>query len=80
MNDELESQNRIVDCRGLLCPMPILQVRLALNRMQTGEVLEILADDPTFTKDFAQFCQLAEIEWTNTEAAENYTRYWIRVN
>jgi len=58
--------------------MPILQVRLELNRMQTGEMLEILADDPTFTKDFAQFCQLAQVEWINTETAENYTRYWIR--
>lgn len=76
---DTEIKKKVVDCRGLACPLPILHVRLALNTMQAGEVLEILADDPTFAKDFAQFCHLAQVDWIQTDAAEHHTRYWIRV-
>ena len=76
---DTEIKKKIVDCRGLACPLPILHVRLALNTMQAGEVLEILADDPTFAKDFAQFCHLAQVDWIATESCETFTRYQIRV-
>lgn len=29
--------------------------------MRSGEILDILADDPTFDKDFDKFCHLASI-------------------
>lgn len=46
--------------------MPILQVRLALNALGPGDTVEILADDPTFQKDFMQFCQLASVSLIET--------------
>ncbi len=53
--------HRDLDCRGLLCPLPILQTRLALNTLTPGDTLQILVDDPGFLKDFPQFCQLAQL-------------------
>lgn len=50
-----------LDCRGLVCPMPIIQVRLKTNLMKKGDKLVILADDPTFEQEFARFCRLADI-------------------
>lgn len=58
---DIEIKSKSVDCRGLACPLPILHVRLALNTMCSGEILDILADDPTFDKDFDKFCHLASI-------------------
>lgn len=52
----------IIDCRGMMCPMPILQVRLALNRLKLGDEIEIYADDPSFSEEFSRFCYLADLE------------------
>lgn len=51
----------LCDCRGLVCPMPIIEVRLKLNTMQKDEYLVILADDETFDSEFHRFCPLADI-------------------
>jgi TusA-related sulfurtransferase len=52
----------LVDCRGLECPLPIIQVRLALNKSKKGDVLMVYADDETFDSEFSRFCQLADIK------------------
>jgi TusA-related sulfurtransferase len=49
--------NRTIDCTGFFCPMPIAKAKIALDAMATGEVLEIVADDPGFEKDLPAWCQ-----------------------
>lgn len=80
MYDTEIKNSRLVDCRGLQCPLPILQTRLALNQCQSGDQLTILADDPTFEKDFLQFCQLASITCLLRTHHETYTQYDCRVD
>ncbi len=40
-----------LDCIGLFCPLPVLKVRQALDRLPKGKILEVLADDPASEKD-----------------------------
>jgi tRNA 2-thiouridine synthesizing protein A len=35
-----------LDCSGLSCPMPILKTKKAVDAMQTGQVLKMIATDP----------------------------------
>lgn len=44
-----------LDARGLNCPLPILRAKKALNGLQGGEVLKIIATDPGSVKDFEAF-------------------------
>lgn len=44
-----------VDARGLNCPLPILKAKKALNDMQSGQVLRIVATDPGSERDFEAF-------------------------
>jgi tRNA 2-thiouridine synthesizing protein A len=44
-----------LDARGLNCPLPILRAKKALNEMQPGQVLKIVATDPGSVKDFQAF-------------------------
>lgn len=46
-----------LDARGLNCPLPILRARKALNEMQAGQVLRIIATDPGSVKDFEAFAK-----------------------
>ncbi|HYQ70934.1 MAG TPA: sulfurtransferase TusA family protein, partial [Gammaproteobacteria bacterium] len=45
-----------LDARGLNCPLPILKTRKAINRLASGQVLEVIASDPGSLKDMASFC------------------------
>jgi tRNA 2-thiouridine synthesizing protein A len=47
--------DREVDARGLNCPLPILRTKKALNDMQSGQVVRILATDPASVRDFEAF-------------------------
>lgn len=49
--------NRVLDTRGLNCPMPILKAKKALNEMGAAEVLRVLATDPGAARDFEYFCK-----------------------
>lgn len=46
-----------LDARGLKCPLPILKARKALNAMQPGQTLAVLATDPGSVRDFQAFCR-----------------------
>jgi TusA-related sulfurtransferase len=34
-----------IDCVGLYCPMPIVNTAKKIRDMQSGQVLEVIADD-----------------------------------
>lgn len=67
----------ILDCRGLVCPMPIIQVRLKTNLMSKGDKLVVLADDETFDSEFARFCQLADIRLIEKRYHGDFHEYFI---
>ena len=54
-NDKI---NRIkIDCSGMQCPGPIMEVFKTVNNMQEGELLEVSASDPGFAKDIVSWCK-----------------------
>jgi tRNA 2-thiouridine synthesizing protein A len=44
-----------LDACGLNCPLPILRAKKALNALNVGQVLHIIATDPGSVKDFEAF-------------------------
>jgi tRNA 2-thiouridine synthesizing protein A len=53
----MEHHDKMLDARGLNCPLPILRTKKALNELATGQVLKILATDPGSVKDFQAFAK-----------------------
>ena len=48
---------RTLDCRGLICPLPVLRARKALMALAPGAVLEVWTSDPGALRDMPAFCQ-----------------------
>jgi tRNA 2-thiouridine synthesizing protein A len=46
----------IVDCEGLLCPLPVLRARKRLMAMASGTVLCVRATDMIAAVDLPHFC------------------------
>ena len=49
--------DRMLDVQGLNCPLPILRTKKALSEMASGQVLRVLATDPSAVKDFQAFAK-----------------------
>ena len=45
-----------LDARGLKCPQPTLKVAAIAIRIPKGDVLEVIADCPTFETDLRDWC------------------------
>ncbi|MEO1613104.1 MAG: sulfurtransferase TusA family protein [Pseudomonadota bacterium] len=68
-----------LDARGLLCPLPVLKARKRLQALASGEVLEMLADDPAAVVDVPHFCAEQGHELIGQDPAEGgATLYRIR--
>ena len=46
-----------LDCCGMQCPGPIMEVFQSVKSMNDGEILEVTASDPGFAKDVASWCR-----------------------
>lgn len=53
-----ENVNKVrLDCCGMQCPGPIMEVFKSVKSMNDGEILEVTASDPGFAKDVASWCR-----------------------
>lgn len=78
-----ESTNQIkfaqaLDARGLNCPLPILKAKLALNKMQAGEILYVEATDPHSIIDFEAYCARTGHEIIQTNNNDGEIEFYIR--
>ena len=46
----------ILDVKGLLCPLPVLKAKVALNRLPPGAKLRVYSTDPHSVVDFKAYC------------------------
>ncbi len=62
---------RILDCRGLLCPAPIIELGRALPGLAVGEPLGVAATDPAARHDVPAWCRMRAQEYVGEEIAED---------
>jgi TusA-related sulfurtransferase len=43
--------DKTLDCMGLFCPEPVYRTRIELDKIEIGEILEVIADDPAAEAD-----------------------------
>jgi len=46
-----------LDARGLNCPLPILRAKKSINSLTDGQVIKILATDPSAVNNLTSFCK-----------------------
>jgi tRNA 2-thiouridine synthesizing protein A len=54
MNDvEVIKEDVLLDCSGLLCPMPIVKTTKAMKELEPGQILKMIATDAGSPPDIA---------------------------
>ncbi len=44
-----------LDCTGLFCLEPVFRTKIAIEKMQAGQILTITADDPAAEEDISRW-------------------------
>ena len=47
--------DKVLDAKGLNCPLPILKAKKALKELTAGQTLQVLSTDPGSVADFEAF-------------------------
>jgi tRNA 2-thiouridine synthesizing protein A len=67
-----------LDTRGLNCPLPILKAKKALADMRSGDVLKVVATDPSSVRDFQAFARQTGNELVEQESANDEFVHYLR--
>ncbi len=70
--------DRTVDCIGLYCPMPIVRAAQAIKEMETGQVLEVLADDMGIRSDMPAWAEKTGNEFLGIEEDGGEMKVYVR--
>jgi tRNA 2-thiouridine synthesizing protein A len=70
--------DKLVDARGLNCPMPILRAKKALGEVAVGATIEVLATDPGAPLDFEAFTRETGDALLTSEGQNGVFRFVIR--
>lgn len=73
-----DQYDRKLDALGLRCPEPVMMVRLNVRKMEDGQVLLVLADDPSTTRDIPKFCTFMDHQLIGSDTEHLPYKYLIK--
>ena len=67
-----------LDATGLFCPEPVMLLHNKMRDMASGEVLQVLATDPSTERDIPKFCGFLGHELLEVSELDGCYRYLLR--
>lgn len=69
---------KVLDAKGLACPMPIVKTKKAMNELESGQVLEIHTTDKGAKNDLTAWAKSGGHEVLNFEEGNGVLKFWIK--
>lgn len=70
--------DKVLDAKGLACPMPIVKTRKEMKELESGQILEILATDKGAKADMTAWAKSGGHELLDTQEEEGVLKFWIK--
>ncbi len=67
-----------LDACGLFCPEPVMLLHNRIRDMASGEVVEVVATDPSTTRDIPKFCLFLGHELLDKRQQDDRYHYLIK--
>ena len=68
-----------LDCRGMLCPMPVIELGRRLAEVPIGGTVAVLATDVAARADVPAWCRMRGQEYVGEDTTDDGTpRYVVR--
>ncbi len=66
-----------LDTSGLLCPEPVMMLHGKVKELAKGDVLKVIATDPSTMRDIPKFCQFLSYPLVHQEQQGDIYLYFI---
>jgi TusA-related sulfurtransferase len=70
--------DKVLDCKGLNCPMPIVKTKKAIEQMESGQILRVEATDKGSKSDIAAFAQRTGHELLETREENGVFIFYLK--
>ncbi|CDO02660.1 sulfur transfer protein SirA [Oceanobacillus picturae] len=70
--------NKVLDAKGLACPMPIVKTKKTMEELNSGEVLEVHATDKGAKSDLTAWAKSGGHELLKDTEEDNVLKFWIK--
>ncbi len=69
---------KVLDAKGLACPMPIVRTKKAMNELESGQILEVHATDKGAKSDLAAWAKSGGHELLKDTEENDVLKFWIK--
>lgn len=77
MSDEIKIA-KILDLKGLACPMPVVKISKGIKEVAVGEIIEAHTTDPGSLTDFPAWAKTSGNEIVKTEQQDKLIKFLIK--
>lgn len=70
--------DKVLDAKGLACPMPIVKTKKAINELEAGQVLEIHTTDKGAKMDLTAWAKSGGHEMLDHQEENDVLKFWIK--
>lgn len=69
---------KVLDAKGLACPMPIVRTKKAINELEPGDILEVHATDKGAKSDLTAWAKSGGHELMQDSEEGEVLKFWIK--
>jgi tRNA 2-thiouridine synthesizing protein A len=77
MSEEIKVE-KVMDLKGLPCPMPVVKVSKGIKEVEVGQVIEAVTTDPGALADFPAWAKTSGNEIVKTEQNDGFIKFYIK--
>ncbi|MGM8213882.1 sulfurtransferase TusA family protein [Virgibacillus sp. W0430] len=70
--------DKVLDAKGLACPMPVVRAKKIMDQMKSGELLEIHTTDKGSTSDLTAWAKSGGHQLEDQTEKDGVFTFWIR--
>lgn len=70
--------DQVLDCTGLLCPIPVVKTSRAIKEIEVGQVLKMIATDPGAPPDMEAWTRQTGHEMVAQATEDGSYQFWFR--
>ena len=78
MIQKVHTSDQVLDTTGLFCPEPVMMLHSTFKDIKVGDVVKVLATDPSTTRDIPKFCLFLGHELIEQAETGSEYEYLIR--
>ena len=77
MSEDIKA-DKVMDLKGLPCPMPVVKVSKGIKEIEVGQVLEATTTDPGSLTDFPAWARTSGNEILKTDQDGDTIKFYIQ--